>query len=179
MNYTDYTKTIQLQSKETHDGKAVMMPKKQWTKRDSNSQSIVDYKTNAKETLNIGMVLEDLIVIDVDLGNLSGINGEAKFKEWIKRFDSLKQDEIKRDVYETMRVNTPSDSVVIYFMLPEGTEITGKRQANFIDGVDILTGSNSYVPAPKSEREDGKYELHKTSGENIMEAPEWVIDLIK
>ncbi|MFF5909473.1 bifunctional DNA primase/polymerase [Staphylococcus cohnii] len=179
MNYTDYTKTIQLQSKETQDGKAVMMPKKQWTKRDSNSQPIVDYKTNAKETLNIGMVLKDLIIIDIDLGNVSGINGEAKFKEWIKRFDSLKQDEIKRDIYETMRANTPSDGVQIYFTLPEGTEITGKRQTNFIDGVDILTGSNSYVPAPNTQRADGKYELHETSGEDIKEAPQWLIDLIK
>ncbi|MFF5909474.1 bifunctional DNA primase/polymerase [Staphylococcus cohnii] len=178
--YKHYPLTIKLFSKRDDNDKPKMIPVKRWTQRDDTCQPILKFVENERQTNNIGMVLERLLVIDIDVGHADGVDGRKTFDKWMKSHDVMKQDEIKRDIYDTMRVNTPSGGVHIYFMLPKDMKtFDGQRSVGAMDGIDLLTGKNSYVPAPKSEREDGKYELQKISGENIIEAPEWVIDLFR
>lgn len=178
--YKDYPMTIQLFSARDKNGKAKMIPTKRWTKRDETCQKIVSYQTNEKYTHNIGMVLERLLVIDIDVNHGNSVDGRKTFSEWVKAQDDEKQLEIQLDIVNTVRVNTPSGGAHIYFILPNDMDsFEGQRSVGAMEGVDLLTGKNSYVPAPNSERADGSYRLHHSSGENIKEAPQWVLDLFQ
>lgn len=178
--YKDYPMTIQIFNVWDKNGKAKMIPTKKWTKRDETCQKIVSYQTNEKHTQNIGMVLERLLVIDIDVNHGNSVDGRKTFSEWVKLQNSEKQSEIQSDIVNTVRVNTPSGGTHIYFILPEDMDsFEGQRSVGAMEGVDLLTGKNSYIPAPNSERGDGFYSLHHSSGEYIKQAPQWVLDLFK
>lgn len=178
--YKEYPKTIKLFSTKNNEGKGVMRPIKKWVDRDESCQPIVSYQENEKETSNIGMVLERLFVIDIDVGHGNEVNGKETFSKWINEKNSNERQEVLKDISETMRVDTPSGGLHIYFAIPNDmASYTGQRSVGAMEGVDLLTGKNSYTPAPDSQREDGKYKLQRKSGEDIKQAPEWVIDLFE
>lgn len=178
--YKDYPSTIKLFSKRK-DGKYKMIPVKSWTDRDETTcQPIVSYRKNEKETLNIGMVLDRLLVIDVDVGHQDNVDGRKTLVRWLRTKGDDEKKQIEQDISETMRVNTPSGGTHIYFFLPLNMEeFEGQRTVGAMEGVDLLTGENSYIPAPKSKRGDGYYQLHHTSGDKIKEAPKWLIQLFE
>src|SRR5699024_5416879 len=121
------------------NGKAKMIPTKRWTKRDETCQKIVSYQTNEKYTQNIGMVLERLLVIDIDINHGDNVDGRKTFNEWEKEQDAEKRLEIQMDILNTMRVNTPSGGAHIYFILPEDMDsFEGQRSVGAMEGVDLL-----------------------------------------
>lgn len=178
--YKDFPQTIKLYGAKDKNGKGVMRPVKAWANRDEKCQPILSYQENAKETLNIGLVMERLLIIDIDVGHSEGVDGRRSFSNWIKQYEKVEQEKITRDIANTMRVNTPSGGMHIYFLIPDKNKgYSGKKKIDAMEGVDLLTGKNQYIPAPHNQRIDGKYTIHEDSGENIIEAPKWVIDLFE
>lgn len=130
---------------------------------------------------NIGLLLEDLIVIDIDEGHAEGVSGSQSFNDWLNTRKDSK--EIYNQVVSTMRVKTPSNGVHIYYFIPKGMTYKDiPRIVNRDVGIDILTGKYNYVPAPNTDRGDGIYELFEEFGTDTdktpMIAPDWVFDLI-
>mgnify|MGYP001941384483 CR=1 FL=1 len=180
VSYRDYHLTIKLRSKINKEGKPKMIPKMKWVDRTEDCQPILRFGDNKKKTHDIGLVLERLLIIDIDVNHNKNENGFETLNEWIKRFNKEKIKEIGNDMKNTMRVDTPSGGMHIYFMLPtEMDNFVGKRKVKAMSGIDLLTGNNSYVPAPGSIRADGFYAINETSDEYIMEAPQWVLDLFE
>lgn len=178
MHYKDYPKTIKLFTKMDNEGKSKMVPKQKWVARDSECQPIVSYTKNTHYTNDIGFVLENLLVIDVDVGHAEGVDGRVSFDKWVKSHAEEEQAQIKADMLDTMRVETPSGGMHIYFALPLDKETyDGPRVVGAMEGVDLLTGKNTYTPAPNSQRHDGMYKLVESNDGYIREAPQWVIDL--
>lgn len=176
MNYKDYKYTIQLFNPKNEN---VLVPIKKWVARSVDCQPIVPYQTNAKTDSEVGMVLERLLVIDLDVDS-NGKNGIEEFHKWVDKQSEDVKTEIKQDMEETLNVETPSGGVHIYFMLPPNVKtIEGQRTVGFMEGVDLLMGRNTYVPAPNSERTDGKYQRIEETPETISIAPQWVIELFK
>lgn len=177
--YKEYPKTIKLFAKKESENKFKMVPTQKWIARDSECQPIVPYTKNTHYTNDIGFVLEHLLVIDLDVGHVEGVDGLKSFTKWIKTHSEEEQAQINADMKDTMRVITPSGGLHVYFALPPDKKTyNGSRVVDAMDGVDLLTGKNSYAPAPNSERsKDGKYELTESSDGYIKEAPQWVIDL--
>ena len=52
----------------------------------------------------------------------------------------------------------------------------GPRVVGAMEGVDLLTGKNTYTPAPNSQRHDGMYKLVE-SNDGCVRSTQWVIDL--
>lgn len=188
-HYTKYPLTIKLRNVKNEDGKYKMIPAKKWTARDKTCQPIKSYLENRRMIDNsksadnkrgVGMVLERLFIIDLDVGHTKDQNGKRTFGEWIKKHDEKTCNQIMLDIANTMRVVTPSGGVHIYFSLPKNqASFTGNRSVGAMEGVDLLTGKNSYVPAPNTERGDGMYQLHHKSDEYILQAPSWVLELFE
>lgn len=188
-HYTDYPMTIKLRNVKNDDGKYKMIPTQSWTKRDETCQPIKTYKENKSMIDNskgndrkrgVGMVLERLLIIDLDVGHTENENGKETFGEWINNHDDKLRNKIMVDISNTLRVVTPSGGVHIYFMLPKNkASFTGNRSVGAMSGVDLLTGKNSYVPAPNTQRGDGMYQIYKKSDEYIAVAPQWVLDLFE
>lgn len=177
-HYKDYPKTIKLTTKWDNNDRPKMVPIKRWVSRDNECQPIVSYTKNTHYTNDIGFVLENLLVIDIDVGHAEGVNGGVSFRKWREEEHSKEEAaQIKADMLNTMNVATPSGGMHIYFSLPEGKTYDGSRSVGAKEGVDLLTGKNSYTPAPNSKRHDGMYKLVESSDGYIMEAPQWVIDL--
>lgn len=178
MHYKDYPKTIKLFTKWDEKDKPKMVPKQKWVARDSECQPIVSYTKNTHYTNDIGFVLENLLVIDIDVGHAEDVDGRTSFAKWVKSHTEEEQAQIKADMLDTMRVVTPSGGMHIYFALPLDKETyDGPRVVGAMEGVDLLTGKNTYTPAPNSKRHDGIYELVESNDGYIREAPQWVIDL--
>ena len=178
MHYKDYPKTIKLFTKKDDNDKPKMVPKQKWVARDSECQPIVSYTKNTHYTNDIGFVLENLLVIDIDVGHAEDVDGRISFDKWVKSHTEEEQAQIKADMLDTMRVVTPSNGMHIYFALPLDKETyDGPRVVGAMEGVDLLTGKNTYTPAPNSKRHDGMYELVESNDGYIREAPQWVIDL--
>lgn len=179
-NYKHYPLTIRLFSKTDESGKPKMVPVASWVKRDGKGQPVVPYTKNVTNGYDIGMVLERLFVIDIDVGHGNDIDGKQSFHNWIMEHSVEERNQILQDIADTMRVNTPSGGTHVYFIIPHDMDsYTGQRSVGAMEGVDLLTGKNSYTPAPNTQRADGKYKLHEKSGENIKEAPEWVVKLFE
>ena len=178
MYYKEYPKTIKLFAKEESKNKYKMVPTKKWISRDSECQPIVSYTKNTHHKNGIGFVLEHLLVIDLDVGHVEGVDGLKSFTKWIKTHSEEEQAQIIADMEDTMRVVTPSGGMHIYFALPPDKKTyNGSRVVDAMGGVDLLTGKNSYTPAPNSNRGDGIYELTESNDGYIRETPQWVIDL--
>lgn len=179
-NYKKYPLTIRLFSKTDDSGKPKMVPIASWVKRDGKGQPVVPYTKNVTNGYDIGMVLERLFVIDIDVGHGNDVDGKQSFHNWIMEHSVEERNQILQDIADTMRVNTPSGGTHVYFIIPHDMDsYTGQRSVGAMEGVDLLTGKNSYTPAPNTQRADGKYELHEKSGEDIKQAPKWVIDLFE
>lgn len=176
-HYKDYPKTIKLFTQMDNEGKAKMVPVKKWVGRDSECQPIVPYTKNTHYTNDIGFVLEHLLVIDLDVGHAEGVDGRISFDEWIKKHSEEEQAQMYADMRDTMIVITPSGGLHFYFSLPKGKVYNGSRVVDAMKGVDLLTGKNSYTPAPNSQRHDGIYKLANQNDGYIKETPQWVIDL--
>lgn len=176
MSYKDYKNTIKLFNPK---GEKKLVPIKKWTSRDYDCQPILPYSESYETSNAVGMVLERLLVIDLDVHSEEQ-NGIKEFQKWIDTHDEEKGKEILKDITNTMNVKTPSGGIHIYFMLPPNMEtIDGQRAVGFMMGVDLLTGRNSYVPAPESKRADGYYKRVEETPETISIAPQWVIDLFE
>lgn len=179
-NYKKYPLTIRLFSKTDDSGKAKMVPVASWVNRDGKGQPVVPYTKNVTNGYDIGMVLERLFVIDIDVGHGNDVDGKQSFHNWIMEHSVEERNQILQDIADTMRVNTPSGGAHVYFIIPHDMDsYTGQRSVGAMEGVDLLTGKNSYTPAPNTQRADGKYKLHEKSGEDIKQAPKWVIDLFE
>lgn len=178
MHYKNYPKTIKLFTKKDGSDKPKMVPTKKWVARDSECQPIVSYIKNTHHTNDIGFVLENLLVIDIDVGHAEDVDGRVSFSKWVKTHTEEEQAQLKADMLDTMRVETPSGGMHIYFALPLDKETyDGPRVVGAMEGVDLLTGKNSYTPTPNSKRHDGMYKLANKSDGYIREAPQWVVDL--
>ena len=174
MDYRLYTKTIELFASKKEKGGYTMTPVKKWVDRDENCQPIISYKDQRNE--NVGLVLDELIIIDLDIHKKSE-NGIKTFNNWIRKQDNI--DEILDDMKNTMTVLTPSGGMHIYFKIPKDTENTEKPKVKAMPGVDLLTGKNKYIPAPVCNRIDGIYKIKEDSDTDIKDAPQWAIKLFK
>lgn len=178
-NYKEIEKTIEIfrvwdKNKNGYSWRA----NKGWNS-DRKNELIMPYKkNNAKK---IGIVLDRFVVFDIDyMHQNNGVNGYNSFKKYLN--ENFNKDEIKKisnDIKNTMVVHTPKNGLHIWFELPnEIKENDFKRQVNWLKGVDLLTNSKCFAPAPNTEREDGKYLINENSTENISIAPNWVLDIL-
>lgn len=175
-SYKDYERTIKLsiikgKNKNStkplgylkHEDKSKIMP-------------IIPYKHQT--TKNIGVLLDKLVVLDIDVGHRDDVDGRLSMNEWFKTRNDKK--EIRDDLAETMRVKTPSDGMHVYFAIP--SQMTSDNIPRIINGnlgLDILTGVNNFVPLPQTDRGDGTYELADEDKDKPIPAPDWLFDLIE
>src|SRR5699024_11347741 len=118
-NYKNYPLTIRLFSKTDESGKPKMVPVASWVKRDGKGQPVVPYTKNVTKGYDIGMVLERLFVIDIDVGHGNDVDGKQSFHNWIMEHSVEERNQILQDIADTMRVNTPSGGTHVYFIIPD------------------------------------------------------------
>lgn len=182
-SYDEFERTVELvvtKGKNKNSTKLKQAIKDKDGLKNSPIQPYEVHKQNGVK--NIGLLLEDLIVIDIDEGHAEGVSGSKSFNSWLNTRKDSK--EIYNQVVNTMRVRTPSNGVHIFFFIPKGMAYKDiPRIVNREVGIDILTGKYNYVPAPNTDRGDGKYELFEQFGTDTdktpMVAPDWVFDLIE
>lgn len=173
MNYEDYPHTILVLKDNPRK------PTQKWVDRKEGCQKIRSYRENREKQQNVAMVLEDLFVIDIDVGKDK--KGIESFKKLIESFDDEMQEQVRKDIANTYSLKTPSGGWHLYFLRPEN--VTGKRKVDFLPSVDLLTGRNAFVPAngccraKKDGKAGGEYKKTPESKEYIIEAPQWVVDL--
>ena len=154
--FQKYPYTIRLKAKNN------TMVKEKYEGQDFKLQEIVPYTQNQRKTNNVGLLMNRLLVIDLDVGHQKDVDGRVVFRNWIHGNDKtdIQSRLIVEDIRNTMRVRTPSGGLHIYFF-------------------DLLTGKYNHVPAPGCDRGDGVYTIHETSSNEILEAPHWVLKLFE
>lgn len=180
--YDEFERTVELVVTKGKNKNSTKLKQAIKDKDGLKNSPIQPYKVHKQNGVkNIGLLLEDLIVIDIDEGHAEGVSGKKSFNDWLSTRKDSK--EIYNQVVSTMRVKTPSNGVHIFFFIPKGMTYKDiPRIVNREVGIDILTGKYNYVPAPNTDRGDGKYELFEEFGTDTdktpMIAPDWVFDLI-
>lgn len=188
IHYTELKDTIIIK----RDGIKSLKPYKSFKSTSSTKyqQNIKSYKENERfcenhqsQNYGIGILLRDVICIDLDVGHKHGQNGIKTFTDWAKS-KGIEKD-VNRHLNETLVMNTPRNGKHILFYLPNHHETYGfKHNREVIKDVDLLCGYNNFEPSPNTQRSDGKYEIITKSKDEkdigyIREAPYWAIELFK
>lgn len=180
--FQKYPYTIRLRAENNNMKPVQKFNKEKYEGQDVKLQEIVPYIENQRKTDNVGLLMNRLLVIDLDVGHQEDVDGRVVFRNWIHSKDKtdIQSRMIAEDINNTMRVRTPGGGLHIYFMLPPNAkDVEGSIRQSAMDGVDLLTGKYNYVPAPGCDRGDGVYTIHETSSNEILEAPTWVLKLFE
>lgn len=180
--FQKYPYTIRLKAKNNTMVPVQKFNKEKYEGQDFKLQEIVPYTQNQRKTNNVGLLMNRLLVIDLDVGHQKDVDGRVVFRNWIYSNDKtdIQSRLIAEDINNTMRVRTPSGGLHIYFMLPHNVkDVEGSIKQSAMKGVDLLTGKYNHVPAPGCDRGDGVYTIHETSSNKILEAPKWVLNLFE
>lgn len=148
-----------------------------WANRDEEcKQKVIPFSKQDREN-NLGFVLSDMLVLDLDVGHDDGANGIVTFTRWAKAQGNEMYQQIIKDIQQTLIVNTPKKGVHIHFKINGKNE--GHSKSKIDDGVDIITGSRQFVPAPNTRRNDGWYKINPNGSEYIAEVPAWLNEWIE
>lgn len=180
--FQKYPYTIRLKAENNKMVPVQKFNKEKYEGQDVKLQEIVPYIENQRKTDNVGLLMNRLLVIDLDVGHQEDVDGREVFRNWIHSKDKtdIQSRMIAEDINNTMRVRTPGGGLHIYFMLPQNAkDVEGSIKQSAMDGVDLLTGKYNHVPAPGCDRGDGVYTIHETSSNEILEAPHWVMKLFE
>lgn len=145
--------------------------------KNDGEKHIKPYQELKEKTKNIGVLLRNIIVIDIDVDHRDGVDGKRNLQNWASRRND--KDKIIEDVKHTLKVETPGKGIHIHFALPDGlTSDDFKRIVNPNLGIDILIGRYSHVPLPGTVRSDGAYKQFDGI-DTPLNAPKWLFDLIE
>lgn len=120
---------------------------------------------------NIGINLKKshLMVVDVDMGHESGIDGKHNLLEVFKQYGRLPVD--------TLIEKTPHGGIHYFFKLPDGMDIKTKVGAFFDNsGIDLMT--NNVLISP-SMIDGQQYELVSGSYNDIKSIPHWLLSYMQ
>lgn len=145
--------------------------------KNGGEKHIKPYQELKEKTKNIGVVLRNIIVIDIDVDHRDGVDGKRSLQNWVNRRND--KDKIIEDVAYTLKVVTPGKGIHIHFALPDGlTSDDFKRIVNPNLGIDILIGKYNHAPLPGTVRSDGAYKQFDDI-DTPLTAPKWLFDLIE
>lgn len=125
-------------------------------------------------TLNLGLALNlnNLIMLDVDLGHQSGLNGYDALQKY------LKDNHLK--LPDTYSEKTPTGGIHMFFQVPsnyKGHSVTGLLGEE--SGIDIqVAGTPVYPSLIKLSDGYGQYEPMADHSQEYSIAPQWLLDLI-
>jgi len=120
---------------------------------------------------NIGIHLKKshLMVVDVDMGHDSGINGRHNLLEVFKQYGRLRDD--------TLIEKTPHGGIHYFFKLPDGVDLKSKTGAFFDNsGIDLMT---DHILISPSMIDGQPYTSVSGSYEDIKPVPQWVLSYMQ
>ncbi|WP_145339533.1 bifunctional DNA primase/polymerase [Staphylococcus epidermidis] len=145
--------------------------------KNGGEKHIKPYQELKEKTKNIGVILRNIIVVDIDVDHRDGVDGKRSLQKWVNRRSD--KDKIIEDVTHTLKVVTPGKGIHIHFALPnELTSDDFKRIVNPNLGIDILIGKYNHAPLPGTVRSDGAYKQFDDI-DTPLTAPKWLFDLIE
>lgn len=140
--------------------------KSKWQERATTDlQEIIEWFALTHAGFNLGVVADDLILLDVDTHS-DAKHGPSTLSDLEGEYGPLPA---------TLTVKTATGGFHFYFSNPDAVPVTkGADKAG--PGLDIQTG-NAYVVGPFSTTDKGEYTIVDPSP--IAPAPAWLLDLIK
>lgn len=153
------------------------IPTVKWSKEENRIKSIEEYeKYSNKNCTGFSLLTGDVsgvMVIDLDVGHVDGINGIGNFNEFIENLATEDKDIINN----TFSVRSPNGGIHLYFKYRRGL----KNKAEYLPGVDIRTdGGIITLPYTKRKLESGvikEYEVLNNS--DVKEMPKALFDKLK
>lgn len=153
------------------------IPTVKWSKEENHIKSIEEYeKYSNKNCTGFSLLTGDVsgvMVIDLDVGHVDGINGIGNFNEFIENLATEDKDIINN----TFSVRSPNGGIHLYFKYRRGL----KNKAEYLPGVDIRTdGGIITLPYTKRKLESGvikEYEVLNNS--DVKEMPKALFDKLK
>ena len=145
--------------------------------KNDGEKHIKPYQELKDKTKNIGVVLRNIIVLDIDVDHRDGVDGRRSFQNWMNQRND--KDKIAEDFKHTFKVVTPGNGIHIHFALPSNlTSDDFKRIVNANLGLDVLIGKYNHAPLPGTVRSDGAYKQFDDV-DTPLTAPKWLFDLIE
>ncbi|MDU3146485.1 MAG: DNA primase, partial [Staphylococcus sp.] len=107
--FQKYPYTIRLEAKNNTMVPVQKFNKEKYEGQDVKLQEIVPYIENQRKTDNVGLLMNRLLVIDLDVGHQEDVDGREVFRNWIHSKDKtdIQSRMIAEDINNTMRVRTP------------------------------------------------------------------------
>lgn len=116
----------------------------------------------------INLKKSKLIVVDVDLGHSSGVNGKSSLVKVFNEYGKIPND--------TLIEKTPHGGIHFFFKLPKRIRVKNIISA-FYDksGIDLMTSNILIAP---SSIDSNSYQLVSGSYDDIKPVPSWLLEYI-
>lgn len=149
-----------------------------WQKVATSSEAAHSSWESFYDTLNFGIVADDLVILDVDNATHGGKDGLSVLASLVSEYTDDENWESPIEYFNTYTVRTASGGYHLYFHPRDGAKYV--KGANKIgEGLDIQTG-NAYVVAPGSTIPDSEFGVYTVVvNSEIKVLPEWLSELIR
>lgn len=137
-----------------------------WKTESTTDPNIIEKWWEKHPDANIGIVLDGVVVVDLDIDKKKGVDG----------LEDMVRHEHDHSWPLTFTVRTPSGGMHWYYRLPKGFKARN-RALGKLEGFPGIEAKVTHITAPPSVRADGVYSVK--ARRKYADAPPWLLEHIK